>query len=74
MLWGWIRRKRLLSRRRCKADEAGYLGVTMMMIIMRRRGFLCFLDTTTDMLFSLLGMGTEKNRPASSVDGGEEKL
>lgn len=27
-----------------------------MMIIMRRRGFLCFLDTTTDMLFSLLGM------------------
>lgn len=46
----------------------------MMMIIMRRRGFLCFLDTTTDMLFSLLGMGTEKSRPASSVDGGEEKL
>lgn len=45
-----------------------------MMIIMRRRGFLYFLDTTTDMLFSLLGMGTEKNRPASSVDGGEEKL
>lgn len=46
----------------------------MMMIITGRRGFLCFLDTTTDMLFSLLGMGTEKSRPASSVDGGEEKL